>query len=67
MGRRIGLARTEALIENLKREAEKNKNFGEDFINLSRSVYKTNDQRSKIKLKINLLLGSNIKEVKSHY
>ena len=54
-------------IENLKREAEKNKNFGEDFINLSRSVYKTNDQRSKIKLKINLLLGSNIKEVKSHY
>ena len=33
----------------------------------SRDVYKSNDERAKIKLKINEILGSNIKEVKSHY
>ncbi len=54
-------------IENGKREAEKNKDFGEKFIDLARSVYKSNDERAKIKLEINNLLGSNIKEVKSHY
>ena len=54
-------------IEEGKRQAEKNKKFDEDFIKLSRSVYKTNDERAKIKLKINDILGSNIKEVKSHY
>jgi len=54
-------------IENDKRLAEKNNEFGEKFIALARSVYKTNDERSKIKLEINNLLGSNIKEVKSHY
>ena len=54
-------------IENGKRIAEKNKDFGEKFIELSRSVYKTNDERSKIKLEINNILGSNIKEVKSHF
>ena len=50
-----------------KRLAEKNKTFDERFIELSREVYKTNDERAKIKLKINEILGSNIKEVKSHY
>ena len=54
-------------IENGKREAEKTKDFGSKFIDLARSVYKSNDERAKIKLEINNLLGSNIKEVKSHY
>ena len=54
-------------IENGKRLAEKNNEFGKNFIELARNVYKENDERSKIKLKINQILGSNIKEVKSHY
>jgi len=54
-------------IENAKRLAEKKKIFDENFIKLSRNVYKKNDERSKIKLEINKILGSNIKEVKSHY
>ncbi len=54
-------------IENGKRLAEKNNDFGEKFIELARNVYKDNDERSKIKLSINNILGSNIKEVKSHY
>ena len=54
-------------IEHAKRLAENNKDFSQNFIELARSVYKTNDQRSKIKLEINNILGSNIKEVKSHY
>ena len=53
-------------IENGKRLAEKKNEFGEDFVLLARSVYKTNDQRAKIKFDINNILGSNIKEVKSH-
>ena len=54
-------------IENGKRLAEKNNDFGEKFVKLARSVYKINDERSKIKLEINNILGSNIKEIKSHY
>ena len=54
-------------IEDGKRLAEKNRNFGEKFIELARNVYKFNDERAKIKLKINESLGSNIKEVKSHF
>ena len=54
-------------IEENKRLAEKNQKFDEKFIKLSRDVYKSNDERAKIKLKINEILGSNIKEVKSHY
>ena len=53
-------------IEDGKRAAEKNKNFNEKFIELSRNVYKFNDERAKIKLTINNILGSNIKEVKSY-
>ena len=53
-------------IENGKRAAEKNKEFGEKFIELARNVYKFNDQRAKIKYAINTSLGSNIKEVKSY-
>ena len=54
-------------IEDGKRLAEKNGVFDEKFIELARNVYKFNDERAKIKLKINQLLGSNIKEIKSHF
>ena len=54
-------------IENGKRLAEKNNDFGKQFIELARNVYKNNDKRAKIKLEINNILGSNIKEVKSHF
>ena len=53
-------------IEDGKRAAEKENNFGEIFIELARNVYKFNDERAKIKLAINNVLGSNIKEVKSY-
>ena len=53
-------------IEDGKRAAEKNKDFGESFIRLARNVYKFNDERAKIKLAINNALGSHIKEVKSY-
>ena len=53
-------------IEDGKREAEKNKKFDNKFIELARNVYKLNDERAKIKLKINQFLGSNIKDVKSY-
>ena len=53
-------------IEESKRKAEKNKNFDDNFIQLARNVYKFNDERANIKLKINQALGSNIKEVKSY-
>tara|TARA_B100001057_G_C22488887_1_gene809427 strand:- start:272 stop:667 length:396 start_codon:yes stop_codon:yes gene_type:complete len=53
-------------IEDGKRLAEKNKNFGKNFIDLARNVYKFNDERARIKLAINNTLGSNIKEVKSY-
>jgi len=54
-------------IEDGKRVAEKNNDFGKEFIELARNVYKFNDERAKIKLKINQILGSNISEVKSHF
>ena len=53
-------------IEDAKRSAEKNQEFGEKFIKLARNVYKFNDERAKIKLAINISLGSNIKEAKSY-
>jgi len=53
-------------IEDGKRSAEKNNDFGEKFVELARNVYKFNDERAKIKLAINNSLGSNIKEVKSY-
>ncbi|MDC0426700.1 DUF6165 family protein [Pelagibacteraceae bacterium] len=54
-------------IENGKRLAERNNDFSKKFVELARSVYKTNDERAKIKLEINNILRSNIKEVKSHF
>ena len=53
-------------IEDGKRSAEKNNEFGKNFIELARNVYKYNDERAKIKLAINNILDSNIKEVKSY-
>ena len=54
-------------IENEKRLAERNNDFGKQFIELARNVYKNNDKRAEIKLEINNILGSNIREVKSHF
>ena len=53
-------------IEDNIRICEKNKDFGKKFIDLARSVYLTNDKRSKIKAKINETLGSNIIEIKQY-
>jgi len=53
-------------IEDAKRDCERNKNFGESFIQLARNVYLENDNRAKIKNKINILSGSNLLEVKSY-
>lgn len=53
-------------IENRIRELEKNKNFGEEFIELARAVYKKNDERFEIKRQINLKTGSNLSEEKSY-
>ena len=54
------------LIEDDKRQCEKDKDFGEKFIKLSRDVHFLNDDRAKIKLKINNLTGSKIKEIKEY-
>ena len=54
------------IIEDDKRRCEKDKDFTEKFIQLSRDVHFLNDERAKIKLAINNALGSNIKEVKSY-
>ena len=54
------------VIENDKRQCEKEKDFGEKFIKLSRDVHFLNDDRAKIKLKINDLTGSKIKEIKEY-
>ena len=53
-------------IEDEKRMCEKNSNFGEKFIKLSRDVHFLNDDRAKIKLEINNLTGSKIKEIKEY-
>jgi len=53
-------------IEDEIRLCEKNSNFNEKFIQISRDIYFTNDNRSKIKLEINEILGSNIREVKQY-
>ncbi len=54
------------VIEDDKRECEKNKDFGEKFIKLSRDVHFLNDDRAKIKLEINNISGSKIKEIKEY-
>ena len=54
------------VIEDDKRMCEKNSDFGEKFINLSRDVHFLNDKRAKIKLEINNVTGSKIKEIKEY-
>ena len=54
------------LIEDEKRLCEKEKDFGEKFIKLSRDVHFFNDDRAKIKLEINNHTGSKIKEIKEY-
>ena len=54
------------VIEDDKRQCEKEKNFGEKFIKLSRDVHFLNDDRAKIKLEINNHTGSVIKEIKEY-
>ena len=54
------------VIEDEKRDCEKNKDFGEKFIKLSRNVHFLNDDRAKIKLAINNHSGSSIKEIKAY-
>ena len=54
------------VIEDDKRMCEKNKDFGENFIKLSRDVHFLNDNRAKIKLEINNHTGSKIKEIKEY-
>ena len=54
------------VIEDDKRLCEKNSDFGDEFIKLSRDVHFLNDERAKIKLEINNLTGSKIKEIKEY-
>ena len=54
------------LIEDDKRVCEKNSEFGDKFIKLSRDVHILNDDRAKIKLEINNHTGSKIKEIKEY-
>lgn len=53
-------------IEDDIRDCERAKEFGDRFIELARAVYKTNDERSRVKRNINELLGSSIMEEKSY-
>ena len=54
------------VIEDDKRLCEKNSDFGEEFIKLSRNVHFLNDERAKIKLEMNNHTGSKIKEIKEY-
>ena len=53
-------------IENEKRLCEKKSDFGEKFIKVSRDVHFMNDNRAKVKSKINKIFGSSIEEVKEY-
>ena len=54
-------------IEDNKRKCEKEKDFTENFIKLSRDVHILNDERAKIKLEMNNHTGSKIKEIKEYF
>ena len=54
------------VIEDDKRQCEKDKDFGEKFVKLSRDVHFFNDNRAQIKLEINNYTGSTIKEIKEY-
>ncbi|GET31940.1 hypothetical protein PbJCM13498_08030 [Prolixibacter bellariivorans] len=53
-------------IEDRIRDLERNKDFGQDFIETARAVYFTNDKRSDVKRRINEKTGSNLVEEKSY-
>lgn len=53
-------------IEDDIRDCERAENFGDRFIQLARGVYRTNDERSRIKMEINETFGSDLKEEKSY-
>lgn len=53
-------------VEDALRDCERQQDFGPRFIELARSVYRHNDQRSRIKREINRLLGSSLVEEKSY-
>jgi post-segregation antitoxin (ccd killing protein) len=53
-------------IEDDIRDCERDKDFGDTFIALARAVYKTNDERARLKRDINELLGSRLVEEKSY-
>lgn len=53
-------------IEDGKRACEARSEFGADFVELARNVYLYNDQRAEVKRRIDLLLGSDLSEQKSH-
>ena len=54
------------VIEDEKRQCEKDKDFGEKFIKLSRDVHFLNDDRARIKLEANNYTGSKIREIKEY-
>lgn len=54
------------IIEDGKRDCERNQSFGSDFIQLARDVYIWNDRRAAVKRQINVLLGSEIIEEKEY-
>ena len=54
------------VIEDDKRMCEKNSDFGENFIKLSRDIHFLNDERAKLKLEINNISGSKLKEIKEY-
>lgn len=53
-------------IEDAIRDCEREKDFGDKFVELARSVYKSNDRRAALKRDINELLGSRLIEEKSY-
>lgn len=53
-------------LENKVRKLEHDQMFGEEFIDTARSIYRLNDKRAFIKKQINILLNSELQEVKQH-
>lgn len=53
-------------VEDLLRDFERARSFGEEFVDLARSVYKINDKRAHIKKEINIKYGSDFVEEKSY-
>jgi acetolactate synthase small subunit len=53
-------------LENKVRKLEKEESFGIEFVDAARSIYKFNDKRALVKKEINILMNSEIREVKQH-